>query len=104
MNENNIEDDFSMFATGKRVKKEEVITPRSPLDSGSKWDLHKDVQTEAPRKEYKEPAALNTTPTQTRVQTYSNEEVGNVGSELQKFRKYYGLAICKKFRKSRKTC
>ena len=88
MNDNNIPEDFSMFATGKRIKKEEVIAPKSPLDSGSKWNIHNEVQAEAPKREYQPPPVAAQPVIQVRTQTINDEEIGNVGSELQKFRKY----------------
>jgi hypothetical protein len=53
MNETNL-DDFNIFATSKRIKKEEMIQAETP------------------------PAPQKT----------SEESIGNVGTELQKFRKY----------------
>ena len=64
MNETNL-DDFNIFATSKRIKKEEPQPAKSPLEAPSTW-----VKEEmAPQKA-------------------SEESIGNVGTELQKFRKY----------------
>jgi hypothetical protein len=75
MNENN-HDDFSFFAGGKRVKKEDIIPAKSPLNATNKWNL----QTE-------EPVQIKTQVQKVEVQILE-EPIGNIGSELQKFRKY----------------
>ncbi len=96
MSENNT-DDFSFFAAGKRVKKEEPGAYKSPLDTGTKWEPQEDVQPEARverrsevRVETQRPAPQDSIsrPHMNTSSSISNEEVGNVGSELQKFRKY----------------
>lgn len=93
MNDNNI-DEFNIFATSKRVKKEEPITPKSPLDSGNKWNMPEEkisVNTSSPRTQIQE-SSQNTQRVErvqaAPVKSEAFEEIGNVGSELQKFRKY----------------
>jgi len=100
MSENNM-DDFSIFATSKRVKKEEPGAYRSPLDTGTKWAAQEEVQpqpevriekrqevrVESPRPAPQENTSKPTTNVASSTVS-SAEEVGNVGSELQKFRKY----------------
>lgn len=106
MSENNI-DDFSIFATSKRIKKEEPGPYKSPLDTNSKWGIQEDrpieksaeKQAEAPRYSAPEVQAVRaasyhqeavSSPAQRATPQAQNtyEDVGNVGSELQKFRKY----------------
>jgi hypothetical protein len=100
MNENT-QDDFSIFATSKRIKKEEPGAYKSPLDTGSKWSQEDDkteekveVRTEKrPEVQIEKKVEMRTeAPKTASVQTTSPlnnaEEIGNVGSELQKFRKY----------------
>lgn len=98
MNENSI-DDFSIFATSKRVKKEELSPYKSPLDTGTKWTSQEEVQPEV-RIEKKAEARVESSRSQQHekvIRTDKNlsaneassvEDIGNVGSELQKFRKY----------------
>ena len=89
MIENN-QDDFNFFANSKRVKKEEPVAVKSPLDNSSKWNIQeepkrsiseiveKKLEATAVKQEQSPPKA-----------NYSNEEsIGNVGAELQKYRKY----------------
>lgn len=92
----NTNDEFNFFATSKRVKKEEPGPYKSPLDTGSKWDIKDDIELslknekratshiETQKSASQEGISRPATPTP----TYSNEEIGNIGSELQKFRKY----------------
>jgi hypothetical protein len=98
MSENNM-DDFSIFATSKRVKKEEPGAYKSPLDTGTKWAAQEEVQhevriekraevrVEAQRPVSQESVSRPLMNTSTSA-VNSNDEVGNIGSELQKFRKY----------------
>lgn len=74
MNDTNL-DDFNIFATSKRIKKEEpVIALRSPLESQANTNWAKEGEREV---------ALKSTPP-----INVEENLGNVGAELQKFRKY----------------
>ena len=91
MSDNNI-DDFSIFATSKRVKKEEPTAYKSPLDTGTKWTAQEEVQAEVriERRPEVRVEAQRPTPQESvsKPSINTSEEVGNVGSELQKFRKY----------------
>ena len=73
MNDTNL-DDFNIFATSKRIKKEEpVIALRSPLESQANTNWVKEEE----KVVVKSTPAINV-----------EENLGNVGAELQKFRKY----------------
>lgn len=97
MNEIN-QDDFSIFATSKRIKKEEPVAYKSPLDTGTKWNSQENEKVEV--RAEKVPEAQTEKKVEIRTETQrpvsipsdsqinNNEEIGNVGSELQKFRKY----------------
>lgn len=108
MSENNM-DDFSIFATSKRVKKEEPGPYKSPLDTGTKWAAQEEVQPQPEvriekRQEIQvekrvevRPETQKSVPQESTSKLSMNvesssknsfDEVGNVGSELQKFRKY----------------
>lgn len=98
MSENNM-DDFSIFATSKRVKKEEPGAYKSPLDTGTKWTAQEDNQVETriekraevrvePQRQATRESVSRPTINASTSAISSTEEVGNVGSELQKFRKY----------------
>lgn len=98
MNENNI-DDFSIFATSKRIKKEEPGPYKSPMDTGTKWAIQEEAQPEVRvekraevRVEAQSPApqekAVKKEMNVSSFVTNSVEEVGNVGAKLQKLRKY----------------
>ncbi len=86
-------ENFDFFATGKRVKKEEPAPVKSPLSSSMKWGMpeeKREASTEAiieTKKEEIRSSASISTPSNMR-QVHTEEEIGNVGSELQKFRKY----------------
>ena len=103
----NIQDDFSIFATSKRIKKEDPGLYKSPLDSNSKWEVQADPIAEKPIERQIEtpriarPEVQNSRPASYQPEIISKpiannipqsqnsyEDVGNVGSELQKFRKY----------------
>jgi hypothetical protein len=90
MNDNN-QEDFSFFAGGNRVKKTETKEIKSPLSATNKWDIQE--ETPAPKvnnHRVETPYKLNTEIQSTsNIETKSTEEpIGNIGSELQKFRKY----------------
>ena len=91
MNENN-HDDFSFFANSKRIKKDEPVITKSPLDAGSKWDIQEEIKIsnlETNRAERKfEAAPVKTEPVINKFSSPNEDQIGNVGSELQKFRKY----------------
>lgn len=91
MSENN-QEDFNFFATGKRVRKDEPVL-KSPLDSGSKWNIQEETQIQ-PRVASEQPSHIkpetfsNIQPEIRKPVQFKNEEIGNVGSELQKLRRY----------------
>ena len=76
MNEN-IPDEFSIFATGKRIKKEEPLPVKSPLEMNTSWGRGEVAQNLDPAP-VPQPASAKIT----------EENIGNVGAELQKFGKY----------------
>ena len=101
----NMSDDFSFFATGKRVSKEPATQARSPLDSGNKWTVQEGARVEAKIETRQERQQSSQAPQASqgssqvevrspRYETISSrreesaDQIGNVGSELQKLRKY----------------
>ncbi|MDD4976551.1 MAG: hypothetical protein PHY93_19500 [Bacteriovorax sp.] len=99
----NIQDDFNIFATSKRIKKEEPGPYKSPLETNAKWGIQPDQivekQVETPRPVT--PEVQNSRPASYQQEVIAKpatvvtpqaqnayEDIGNVGSELQKFRKY----------------
>lgn len=90
MNDNN-QEDFSFFAGGNRVKKNETKEVKSPLSPTNKWDFQ-DETPPTKTKDFKVETPFRVTPETTslpKTDIQSNEEpIGNIGSELQKFRKY----------------
>jgi len=91
MNEN-ISEDFGIFATSKRIKREEPAPIKSPLDSNSKWGMQNEFHQEKQVENHKtiQPARgpeiiLQDIKNQVQVE---EEPIGNIGAELQKFRKY----------------
>jgi hypothetical protein len=85
----NLNDDFNIFATSKRVKKEEPGPYKSPLDTNTKWEtqeiISKDNQNSRPTS-YQQ--IVKSDPSINLQASNAEELIGNVGSELQKFRKY----------------
>ncbi len=91
MNEN-ISEDFGIFATSKRIKKEEPTPNKSPLEANSKWGIQNDFQHEKQVEHHKnlQPAnnpeiIIQNISTQVLIE---EDPIGNIGAELQKFRKY----------------
>lgn len=91
MEENN---SLDFFASGRRIKKDDPTPARSPLDSGNKWNIsentssHSAPQIHQPKEQTpnnNRPQVVQPEQTQTQTQ---EQEIGSVGSELQKFRKY----------------
>lgn len=92
MNDNN-QEDFSFFAAGNRVKKTEAKEIKSPLSATNKWDFQEETPTSSTttnNHRIETPYKINQEPQQTStIERQINEEpIGNIGSELQKFRKY----------------
>ena len=91
MNEN-ISEDFGIFATSKRIKKEEPNPIKSPLDASSKWGMQNEFHSEKPVENHKTLNLANNP--EIIVQNISTQihdvedPIGNIGTELQKFRKY----------------
>lgn len=90
----NMTDDFSFFATGKRVSKETAAPAKSPLDSGNKWavqeervEVRQETQLVSQPQRQEEVRAPRYETTQA-IKEESVEQIGNVGTELQKLRKY----------------
>lgn len=83
--------DMEFFATSRRVKKEEPIPAKSPLDTGTKWG-GQEVRQEIKVSTNQENSSLNSQNISHtyRVTPISNQEnpIGNIGTELQKLRKY----------------
>ena len=91
MNEN-ISEDFGIFATSKRIKKEEPVSIKSPLDANAKWGIEDERAVEKlqekPSQNFQQVRIEVATPPITTKTFYTEEPIGNIGSELQKFRKY----------------
>lgn len=81
MNEFN-SNDLDFFATGKRIKKEEQAPVKSPLETSTKWGIQNKVEQKLQEQSRDERQVSAAAPKNT------DEQIGNVGSELQKFRKY----------------
>jgi hypothetical protein len=72
-------DDFSMFANSSRVvAKKNEIPNKSPFASAS------NIMKES----YQAPIAIPKEEVKTQTHSETDNEIGNIGSELQKFRKY----------------
>lgn len=100
----NTQDDFSIFATSKRIKKEEPGAYKSPLDTGTKWSAQEEQQAvqraeerievrieKRPEVHIEKKVEMRTEASRsvsTSSSVSTNEEIGSIGSELQKFRKY----------------
>ncbi|MBC7540174.1 MAG: hypothetical protein H7281_15220 [Bacteriovorax sp.] len=93
----NTQDDFSIFATSKRIKKEEPGAYKSPLDTGTKWSAQEENRVEErteiriekrPEVHIEKKVEMRAEAPRSVSASNNNEEIGNIGSELQKFRKY----------------